>query len=152
MHRFLIAAGDPMQLPPVLTRAAAPTAPMSGQLQSNQQGATLPQPQHLQQFGLQRPLFTRLTQLYRAHLLATQYRCHPAMSAIPNRLFYGGRLRDGCSSVQRAPLAGLEALPAVAFVNVAGARTERGHGGSSYNQAEVRAHVSSYDILLHQAP
>ena len=31
-------------------------------------------------------------------------RCHPMLSAVPNRLFYQGKLLDGCSEKQRKPL------------------------------------------------
>jgi hypothetical protein len=37
-------------------------------------------------------------------LLATQYRMHPAISAVPNSLFYGQRLKDGPNVAQNAAL------------------------------------------------
>jgi hypothetical protein len=58
--------------------------------------------------------------------------CHPALSAIPNRCVYGGRLRDGVTAAQRGPL--LPGLPPLAFVDVAGGVAQRGQGGSSSNR------------------
>jgi len=49
-------------------------------------------------------------------LLRHQYRCHPALSRIPNELYYGGRLLNGCSEEQRAEL--VLGLPPLTFVNV----------------------------------
>jgi len=64
-----------------------------------------------------RPLFTRLADAGLAPgLLDTQYRMHPALSRVPNRAFYGGRLLDGCAEGQRPPL--LPRLPHLAFVDV----------------------------------
>jgi hypothetical protein len=34
-------------------------------------------------------------------MLDTQYRMHPAIAQMPNRLFYAGRLRDGIGSERR---------------------------------------------------
>jgi len=65
-----VAAGDPCQLPPLV---ASPQALQGGR------GA-----------GLGRPLFERLVAASaQTHLLRRQYRCHPALSAVPNRQFYG---------------------------------------------------------------
>ncbi|MEW5302806.1 MAG: hypothetical protein WDW36_005553 [Sanguina aurantia] len=96
--RYVIAAGDPYQLPPVISTpsllACPPRPPASASTPhpSNPQAPAQPQ----QQYGLLRPLFVRLVQSgYVPHLLRTQYRCHPCLSAIPNRLFYRGQLRDG---------------------------------------------------------
>lgn len=51
-------------------------------------------------------------------MLRTQYRCHPAIAAVANDLFYGGTLRSGVSEVERSPL--LEWLPTLCFYNVQG--------------------------------
>uniref|UniRef100_A0A8C0NI22 5'-3' DNA helicase ZGRF1 n=1 Tax=Canis lupus familiaris TaxID=9615 RepID=A0A8C0NI22_CANLF len=51
-------------------------------------------------------------------LLRTQYRCHPAISAISNDLFYEGNLVDGISETERGPL--LEWLPTLCFYNIKG--------------------------------
>ncbi|UPQ96762.1 P-loop nucleoside triphosphate hydrolase [Chloropicon primus] len=77
----LIAVGDPHQLPPVV---ASPARSRSG-------GPTI-----------FRPLFSRLLQLgYPSTLLDTQYRCHPCLGNLANILFYGGRLKNGCSEEDR---------------------------------------------------
>ncbi|EDL12262.1 mCG20248 [Mus musculus] len=52
-------------------------------------------------------------------LLRTQYRCHPAISAIANDLFYEGSLVNGISERERSPV--LEWLPTLCFYNVTGA-------------------------------
>lgn len=92
--RFLIAAGDPCQLPPVLasptgvTPPSQPQAPAAAHLSnlnnSSQSGGaanrpSLDQQQQQQQrpvvYGLLRPLFVRLTHLgHVPHLLTHQYR------------------------------------------------------------------------------
>ena len=41
---------------------------------------------------------------YLPTLLRTQYRCHPNISAVANKLFYGGMLMDGVSAEQRSPV------------------------------------------------
>ena len=67
--------------------------------------------------GLARPLFQRLRACGHVPvLLRHQYRCHPALSRIPNELYYGGRLLDGCSEEQRAGL--VLGLPPLTVVNV----------------------------------
>jgi superfamily I DNA and/or RNA helicase len=66
--RFLIAAGDPCQLPPVLCSPAHITAGAAGRGGPGQQ----------QLYGLLRPLYVRLTQLgHQPHLLTHQYRSAP---------------------------------------------------------------------------
>lgn len=94
--RFLVAAGDPCQLPPLIAspRALSSTACVgSGSGSSGSSGS-----------GLGRSLFERLVAAgLPAHLLRRQYRCHPAISAVPNRCFYGVDwqiLLHGLSSVQ----------------------------------------------------
>ena len=83
--KYIIAAGDPCQLPPVV---CSPEKVQGG-------GE-----------GLMRPLFVRLASLgYPPYLLKTQYRCHPDISHISNTFFYDNRLLDGISSGDRPPLA-----------------------------------------------
>mmetsp|Transcript_28612 Transcript_28612/g.101365 ORF Transcript_28612/g.101365 Transcript_28612/m.101365 type:complete len:288 (+) Transcript_28612:1873-2736(+) len=55
-----------------------------------------------------------------------RYRCHPAISAVASRLFYGGALVDGISAGDRAPVL-LGAAPIV-FVDPGGAEQKRGDG------------------------
>lgn len=171
-NRYLVAAGDCCQLPPLI---ANPTAMQPG-------------PGKVQPLGLGRPLIARLMAMgYPCHLLRYQYRqalcsesksclgkvleaylsqvlclqhsldaihsttsrditasssgvhacrCHPVLSAIPNQLFYGGKLLDGCTSTSRAPL--VSGLAALTCVHNAGT-CMTGAGG----------HVSLPSICLH---
>ncbi|KAH8091621.1 hypothetical protein JL720_5933 [Aureococcus anophagefferens] len=49
-----------------------------------------------------KPLFTRLLATVRPHLLDTQYRMHPVLSAFANDAVYAGRLCDGVHPRDRA--------------------------------------------------
>ncbi|XP_072479659.1 5'-3' DNA helicase ZGRF1 isoform X4 [Notamacropus eugenii] len=92
----LILVGDPKQLPPTI------------------QGS-----ESAHDSGLEQTLFDRLCLMgHKAILLRTQYRCHPAISAIANDLFYEGHLINGISEIERSPL--LEWLPTLCFYNVKG--------------------------------
>ena len=115
--KYLIAAGDPNQLPPVV---CSPDHVRGDRLNS-----------------LVRPMFVRLVGLgHEPYLLKTQYRCHPDISEVCNRFFYGSQLEDGVGRDQRRSL-----LPsmkhAVAVVDVEGQELYRGR--SVYNEAEARA-------------
>lgn len=83
-----VLVGDPAQLPPtVMCRAAAHR-------------------------GYDRSLFARLADGgYPTHLLDTQYRMHPALSAFPSARFYGGRIRDAPSVCGAARESALLAEP-----------------------------------------
>jgi hypothetical protein len=90
--RCCVLVGDPEQLSPLLVNLDADC-------------------------DLGRPLFVRLASVgHSPTLLRTQYRCHPAISAVPNLQFYGGRLLDGVTAAQRAPL--LPSLPPLVFLDV----------------------------------
>lgn len=79
----LVLLGDHCQLPPTVSSDAAISE------------------------GLALSLFERLVQNgVQAHLLSTQYRMNPAISAFPSRHFYAGRLDDGVSRDRRPPLDG----------------------------------------------
>ena len=146
--RFLIAAGDPKQLPPVIASPAevAPAATAA----APSRAADGPAPA-----GLLRPLFVRLAGLgcARAFLLRRQYRCAPAISLIPNQQFYGGRLLDGVSAEARASL--LPGLPSLALLDVRGVgqrgqyggRAGGGRGGAA-NAAEAACVVGLVRRLL----
>lgn len=135
--RFLVAAGDPRQLPPLV---AAPALPAGGAAATaGDDAGTGPQ-------GLSRPLFVRLAALGASlHLLLRQYRCHPAISAIPNAHFYGNRLLDGCAPGQRPSL--LPGLPNLVAVDIHGEERRR-DGGSTYNLAEAEAVVGVVERAL----
>ncbi|XP_037847028.2 5'-3' DNA helicase ZGRF1 isoform X5 [Chlorocebus sabaeus] len=92
----LILVGDPKQLPPTIQGSDA-----------------------AHENGLEQTLFDRLCLMgHKPILLRTQYRCHPAISAIANDLFYKGTLMNGVTEIERSPL--LEWLPTLCFYNVKG--------------------------------
>ncbi|XP_073897662.1 5'-3' DNA helicase ZGRF1 isoform X3 [Castor canadensis] len=108
----LILVGDPKQLPPTIQGSDA-----------------------AHENGLEQTLFDRLCLMgHKPVLLRTQYRCHPAISAIANDLFYEGNLMNGISETDRSPL--LEWLPTLCFYNVKGLeQIER--DSSFHNMAEA---------------
>ncbi|XP_053767699.1 5'-3' DNA helicase ZGRF1 isoform X3 [Desmodus rotundus] len=108
----LILVGDPKQLPPTVQGSDA-----------------------AHEHGLEQTLFNRLCLMgHKPVVLRTQYRCHPAIAAVANDLFYGGTLRSGVSEVERSPL--LEWLPTLCFYNVQGHEQMEG-GNSFHNEAEA---------------
>ncbi|XP_038611142.1 protein ZGRF1 isoform X2 [Tachyglossus aculeatus] len=108
----LVLVGDPKQLPPTI------------------QGSDCAHDN-----GLEQTLFDRLCIMgHHAVLLRTQYRCHPAISAIANDLFYEGSLIDGISERDRRPL--LDWLPTLCFYNVHGSE-QIGRDNSFHNLAEA---------------
>jgi DNA replication ATP-dependent helicase Dna2 len=66
-------------------------------------------------------MFERLKSSRRITLLDTQYRMHPEIMDLSNRLFYGGRLRAGVSGDDRFPPDG----PPVLFIPVEGGQDDR---------------------------
>ncbi|XP_027514712.1 protein ZGRF1 isoform X3 [Corapipo altera] len=119
----LVLVGDPRQLPPTV------------------QGS-----ESVHEQGLEQTLFDRLCLMgHKAILLRTQYRCHPALSAIANELFYGGNLRDGISEEDRTPL--LDWLPTLCFYSVNGMeQIERDNSFS--NMAEAHFAVKLIQSLI----
>ncbi|XP_064918357.1 5'-3' DNA helicase ZGRF1 isoform X6 [Columba livia] len=118
----LVLVGDPKQLPPAI------------------QGS-----ESVHEKGLEQTLFDRLCLMgHTTILLRTQYRCHPAISAIANELFYEGNLIDGVSANDRSPL--LDWLPTLCFYSVNGVeQIERDN--SFYNMAEVHFTVKLIQAL-----
>ncbi|NXT35338.1 ZGRF1 protein, partial [Pelecanoides urinatrix] len=119
----LVLVGDPKQLPPTI------------------QGS-----ESVHEKGLEQTLFDRLCLMgHKTILLRTQYRCHPAISAIANELFYEGNLIDGVSEEDRSPL--LDWLPTLCFYSVNGVeQIERDN--SFYNMAEVHFTVKLIQSLI----
>lgn len=119
----LVLVGDPKQLPPTI------------------QGS-----ESIHEKGLEQTLFDRLCLMgHKTILLRTQYRCHPAISAIANELFYEGNLIDGVSEKERSPL--LDWLPTLCFYSVNGLeQIERDN--SFYNMAEVHFTVKFIQALI----
>ncbi|XP_053317414.1 protein ZGRF1 [Spea bombifrons] len=106
----LILVGDPKQLSPTVQGSEA-----------------------THEHGLEQTLFDRLCLMgHKAVLLRTQYRCHPAISAIADEMFYGGLLLNGVSEEHRAPL--LDWLPTLCFFNANG--TEQVEGSNSFHNVE----------------
>ena len=71
-------------------------------------------------------------------MLRAQYRCHPIISGLASRLFYGSRLFDGLGATAhaaRAPL--LDGLPTLGFVEVCGVE-KLDRGGSFSNSTEAQ--------------
>ena len=122
--RFLVTVGDPRQLPPVI---ASPVRSRSG-------GPTI-----------FRPLFTRLLQLgHTSMLLDTQYRCHPHLGELANRLFYNGKLKHGCTEADRAAM-----VPGCQPLVLCDCRgTEEWFQGSFINQKEAKLCVDVFVKLM----
>jgi DNA replication ATP-dependent helicase Dna2 len=75
--------------------------------------------------GLAHSMFERLKHNNEAvTLLETQYRMHPQIMDVSNRLFYNGRLKSGITAEERIPPDGQNALPVV-FVPVESDRDSR---------------------------
>ncbi|KAM7052073.1 5'-3' DNA helicase ZGRF1 isoform 4-T5 [Acridotheres tristis] len=119
----LVLVGDPKQLPPTI------------------QGS-----ESVHEQGLEQTLFDRLCLMgHNPVVLRTQYRCHPALSAIANELFYDGNLIDGISEEDRTPL--VEWLPTLCFYSVHGMeQIERDN--SFYNMAEAHFTVKLIQSLI----
>ncbi|XP_071892980.1 5'-3' DNA helicase ZGRF1 isoform X10 [Anas platyrhynchos] len=119
----LVLVGDPKQLPPTI------------------QGS-----ESVHEKGLEQTLFDRLCLMgHKTIPLRTQYRCHPAISAIANELFYEGNLIDGVSEKERSPL--LDWLPTLCFYSANGTeQTERDN--SFYNMAEAHFTVKLIQSLI----
>ncbi|KFR17004.1 Uncharacterized protein C4orf21, partial [Opisthocomus hoazin] len=119
----LVLVGDPKQLPPTI------------------QGS-----ESVHEKGLEQTLFDRLCLMgHKPILLRTQYRCHPAISAIANELFYKGNLIDGVSEKDRSPL--LDWLPTLCFYSVNGIeQIERDN--SFCNMAEAHFTVKLVQSLM----
>ncbi|XP_077156694.1 5'-3' DNA helicase ZGRF1 isoform X8 [Paroedura picta] len=107
----LILVGDPKQLPPTIQGSESTC-----------------------DNGLEQTLFDRLCLMgHEPVLLRIQYRCHPAISAISNNLFYDGNLLDGVSEMERNSL--IDWLPALCFYNVNGLE-QMERDNSFHNMAE----------------
>ncbi|XP_028513457.1 protein ZGRF1 [Exaiptasia diaphana] len=120
----LVLVGDPKQLSPTI------------------QGS---QPDH--DAGLEQTMFDRLVKMgCKTTLLRTQYRCHPVISAVANRLFYGGRLTNGVSEEDRAPL--VEFAPTLCFYDVTKGKEKCGQDGSYYNEEEAKFIVFLIECFL----
>ena len=160
-----VLVGDPQQLPPVLSHSRSGNGSTgtgtgtrdenstneirksydeNSSTRSNENNGTTDgsTPQ-----GLAKTLFERLARSgVRPIMLRTQYRCHPTISGIANRLFYAGQLRDGVDAAARPPV--VPGLPPVVLCR-ADAGCERADGaGSVLNEHEARAAAVLLAILV----
>lgn len=122
-----ILVGDPKQLPPtVLSREAA-------------------------RFQYEQSLFVRMQANHPndVHLLDTQYRMHPEISAFPSKAFYDGRLLDGpnMANLRTQPWHKSKLLGAYRFFNVRGFHQSTQGGHSLTNFEEVEACLNLYNRL-----
>ncbi|XP_028404167.1 protein ZGRF1-like [Dendronephthya gigantea] len=79
-------------------------------------------------------------------LLRTQYRCHPLISSISNRLFYNDQLLDGVNAEERKPL--VDFIPTLCFYDVANGKEECSQDGSYFNTSEAKFVVTLIKSLL----
>lgn len=123
--RFMLVVGDPQQLPPAIASTSM-TLRADNAVASNQDSE--------KSNDLSRTLFDRLIQLrWRATMLRTQYRCHPTISGVCSRAFYGSRLLDGVTATERPAI--LDGLPPISAVNIISSEERR--GDSFINEGEA---------------
>lgn len=123
-----ILVGDPKQLPPtVLSREAA-------------------------RFQYEQSLFVRMQENHPedVHLLDTQYRMHPDISAFPSQAFYSGRLVDGphMSRLRTKPWHTSTVLSPYRFFDVHGFHQNAPRGHSLINVAEIDVALKLYNRLI----
>lgn len=121
-----ILVGDPKQLPPtVLSREAA-------------------------RFQYEQSLFVRMQSNHpnEIHLLDTQYRMHPEISAFPSATFYDGRLLDGpdMAKLRSQPWHESKLLGPYRFFDVRGSH-QTAHGHSLVNFAEIEVALCLFERL-----
>ena len=137
-----VLVGDPQQLPPVLTSSSSSSSSSSASSSSSSREG------EAKAEGLAKTLFERLSYGgVKPIMLRTQYRCHPTISGVANRLFYGGQLRDGVTAADRPPV--VPGLPPVVLCRSDGAGGERTDAsGSVYNEHEARAAAAIVRMLV----
>ena len=123
-----ILVGDPKQLPPtVLSREAA-------------------------RFQYEQSLFVRMQENHPSdvHLLDTQYRMHPDISAFPSNAFYGGKLVDGPHMARQRsrPWHESSTLGTYRFFDVQGFHQSAHRGHSLINLAEIDVALKLYHRLI----
>lgn len=121
-----ILVGDPKQLPPtVLSREAA-------------------------RFQYEQSLFVRMQSNHpnEIHLLDTQYRMHPEISAFPSATFYDGKLLDGpdMAKLRSQPWHESKLLGPYRFFDVRGSH-QSAHGHSLINFAEIEVSLCLFERL-----
>lgn len=107
--------------------------------------------------AFERSLFERLEHVgHPVHLLDTQYRMHPKISAFPRRHFYGSLLKDGENVLMdekyTRPYHRFAALQPFTFLNLY-STVDTGPGGPSFmNPAEARLVVNIFQTLKRISP
>jgi len=97
--------------------------------------------------GLSKTLFMRLMRCgLEPIMLRTQYRCHPVISAIANKLFYDGKLLDGITAEDRLPI--VPGLPPVVLCHAERGKEEADRFGSFFNEQEAQAVCAFTEILV----
>lgn len=101
--------------------------------------------------GYGRSLMERLYKLAphdsNVSLLSCQYRMHPAISSLPNRLFYNSRLTDAPSTKRQKKQwhkAGKGTLGPCSFVHVDGCESKVGHSYANEREAGMLADIAQY--------
>ncbi|ODM14373.1 hypothetical protein SI65_10208 [Aspergillus cristatus] len=123
-----ILVGDPKQLPPtVLSKVAS-------------------------RFQYEQSLFVRMQANHPqdVHLLDTQYRMHPEISAFPSSAFYDGKLQDGpnMGPLRARPWHQSELLTPYRFFDVQGLHQSAAKGHSLINVAELQVAMQLYERLV----
>ncbi|EGG21926.1 prematurely terminated mRNA decay factor-like protein [Cavenderia fasciculata] len=123
----LVAVGDPLQLEPTLH--------------------SKPSQHVLDTGGLEKTLYVRLSKLgLQPVILKTQYRCHPRISALSNKLFYDNALNDGILPASRPPLIS-NLSPITLIESDIGSEQHDSFTGGFYNDGEANLIFSMIDIL-----
>jgi hypothetical protein len=135
--------GDPMQLPPVITLKPAQEAEIRCEV-----GVSASQlDKHRLTYHRHSAFHAFETGARRSLLLDEHFRCHPAIAAVSNEHFYGGKL------TVLTDVAKLRRLPRkeILWAHVSGDACRR-RGGSWVNEAEVERVTRSVEYLLEQLP
>jgi senataxin len=84
------------------------------------------------------------------HLLDTQYRMHPHISAFPSRTFYDGLLKDGqgMAGLRKQPWHRSALLSPYQFYDVQGQQSTAPRGRSFINNAEIEVAMALYHRLV----
>ena len=121
--KTLVAVGDPLQLSPVVA-----DFPESNRSKAN-----------VTRNPLKRTLFSRLSDAGHSKVtLRTQYRLHPALSAVPNKCFYDGVLIDGVAASDRTSLIRLSTggvLSPIVWWDTSGFDTKEGQSKLNVEEA-----------------
>ncbi|MFC1526275.1 DEAD/DEAH box helicase [Candidatus Latescibacterota bacterium] len=126
----LVMVGDPQQLPPIVQSSHAYVQRAMGRSIFE---VTVPEP-HASDLVV---------------MLDTQYRMHPDIGDLVGDLFYGGRLRHGEGTAERAAIAAREPYPGAAIVVVdTGGETTCATREGSYSRYNEQSAQACVDLAL----